>query len=160
MSHPTLGLPPRDMRAGFPDAARRLRSERLRLATRALEIAVGADPTLHDRYDEIGLRRLLNDAEVLVDAVGVSLASNDATHVEHWAEVSVPPYRRRHVPMDDLVTLADGLRRALESVLSPDEKVLADMSLDLGIAVWKRARRLGGDARRRNRILAAIYKGG
>jgi hypothetical protein len=148
------------MRAGFPDAARRLRTDRLRLATRALEVAVDSDPTMRERYDELGLRRLLNDAEVLLDAVGISLASNDPTHLEHWAEISVPPYRRRHIPMDDLVTLAGGIGRALESTLSPDEKAVADASLDLGIRVWKRARRLGGDARRRNRILAAIYKGG
>lgn len=148
------------MRAGFPDAARRIRIDRLRLATRALEVALDADPTLRERYDELGLRRLLNDAGILLDAVGVSLASDDPTHLEHWAEISVPPYRRRRVSMDDLATLAEGIRSALESVLSPNEKILADASLDLGIGVWKRARRLGGDAHRRNRILAAIYKGG
>ena len=31
------------------------------LAARALEIAIDRDPTLRDRYDEIGLRRLLRD---------------------------------------------------------------------------------------------------
>ena len=32
MSHPSLGLPPRDVRAGFPDAAVRLVRDRARIA--------------------------------------------------------------------------------------------------------------------------------
>lgn len=160
MSHPTLGLPPRDLRAGFPDAARRLADDRLRYATRALEFVASEDPTLVERYDELGLRRLLNDAAVLADALAVALASADAEHLRHWADTSVAPYRRRRVPMDDLVALAEGLRRAIASTLAADERELADDALDRAIAVWRSARRLGGDARRRNRILAALYKGG
>ena len=34
-----------------------------------------------------------------------------------------------------------------------------DDALDGAISRWRKDRRLGGDARRRNRILAAIYKG-
>lgn len=147
------------MRAGSPAVAARLRDERLRHAGRALEYAVATDPTFRDRYDELGLRRLLNDAVVLMDALAVSVASGDVAHVEHWADMSVPVYRRRRVPLEDLVHLAEGLRRSVESGMTPDEIALADAAIDGAIVVWRRDRRLGGDARKRNPILAAIYKG-
>lgn len=147
------------MRAGAPDAAARLAADRLGHAGRALEYAVAADPTFLERYDEIGLRRLVNDAAVLLDAVAVSVASADPTHAEHWADTSVAPYRRRRIPMDDLVTLAAALRRSIAGSLAAEELVHADEAITLAADVWQRARRLGGDARKRNRILSAIYKG-
>ena len=33
-------------------------------------------------------------------------------------------------------------------------------ALDAAVASWRKTRRLGGDARARNRILHALYKGG
>ena len=42
---------------------------------------------------------------------------------------------------------------------SPVEQALADAALDAGIAVCRRYRRIAGDARKRNPILAFIYKG-
>ena len=71
-----------------------------------------------------------------------------------------PVYRRRKVPMDDLVTLSEGLRSALSAILSPDERVPADAALDEAIATFRRYRRIAGDARKRSRILTALYKGG
>jgi hypothetical protein len=159
VSHPSLGLPPRDLCAGFPDAAARLTADRHRFATRALEIAVAADPSFRERYDELGLRRLLNDALVLIDTLAVAVASADPGHLAHWADVTVPVYRRRRVPLDDLVSLADGIRAAVATALAPEERALVDDALDGAISRWRKDRRLGGDARRRNRILAAIYKG-
>ena len=44
-------------------------------------------------------------------------------------------------------------------MLSAEEKVPADAALDEAIAVFSWHRRLAGDARKRNPILAAIYKG-
>jgi hypothetical protein len=160
VSHPSLGLPPIDRTAGYPEGAARLSAARWRLAGRALEVALELDPTMRERYDELGLRRLLNDAAVYLDAIGLALATDEPQHAVHWAETSAPVYRRRRVPMDDLVTLGDGLRRAIESVLTPDERVVAGRALDAANARYHALRRLGGDARRRNRILAAIYKGG
>lgn len=148
------------MRAGSPAAAARLVADASRHATRALEHAVADDPTFRERYDDLGLRRLLNDAEVLLGAVSDAVASADPSVTAHWAEMGVAPYRRRRVPMDDLVALAGGLRRSVATSLDPGERAIADEALDRAIAVWRSARRLGGDARRRNRILAAIYKGG
>jgi len=160
VSHPSLGLPPPDLTAGYPAAADRLRANRGRLAARALEAAIAADPTLAERYDELGLRRLLNDAEVYLDRVALSVAADDPHYVRHWAEMTHPVYRRRKVPLDDLVTLGEGIRRAIDGVLSPIEQLPADRAIDEANVVYRKMRRLGGDARKRNRILAAIYKGG
>jgi hypothetical protein len=132
----------------------------MRIAGRALEIALDLDPTIRERYDELGLRRLLNDAAVYLDAIVLSLATDEPSHAVHWAETSAPIYRRRRVPMDDLVSLGEGLRRAIESVLAPEERAAADRAIDAANQRYHALRRLGGDARRRNRILAAIYKGG
>ncbi len=159
MSHPSLGLPPVDRTAGFPAGAARLTGGRMQVAGRALAVGLELDPTMRERYDELGLRRLLNDAAVYLDAVATSVATDDPGHAAHWAEMSAPVYRRRRVPMDDLVTLGEGLRRAIESVLAPDERASAGRAIDAANARYHALRRLGGDARRRNRILAAIYKG-
>ena len=160
VSHPSIGRPPRDPAAGFPAAAERLRANRARIAGRALAAAAAADPTLTERYDETGLRRLLRDAEVYLDRIALSVESDDPSPVSQWAEMVHPVYRRRRVPMDDLVTIGEGLRRAIESVLSPEERVAVGHGIDDANAIYRRMRRLGGDARKRNPILAAIYKGG
>jgi hypothetical protein len=44
-------------------------------------------------------------------------------------------------------------------VLSADEMPPADAAIDEAIAVFRWYRRLAGDARKRNRILAALYRG-
>jgi hypothetical protein len=124
-----------------------------------MEIAVALDPTLTTRYDELGLRRLQRDLETYLERVALSVAGNDPSFAAQWAEWLAPTYRRRKVPMDDLVTLSEGLRGAIPAVLAPNERPPAEAALDAAIAVLRWHRRLGGDARRRNRILAAIYRG-
>ncbi len=160
MSHYALGLPPTDMQAGFPDAAARIRAARPRLGARALEVAVQRDPTLRERLGETGLRALLRDTEVYLERIARAVASADPGQVREWADWVAPVYRRRKVPMDDLVTLSEGLRSSLATILSPEEQVPADAALDQAIATFRRYRGLAGDARKRNRILAALYKGG
>ena len=160
MSHYALGLPGPDMRAGFPDAAERLRAGAGRLGVRALESALQRDPTMRERLGETGLRQLLRDTGIYVDRVARAVASGDPGQVREWADWVTPVYRRRKVPMDDLVTLTEGLRGALPAVLSPAERVPADAALDEAIAVFRWYRRIAGDARKRNRLLAALYKGG
>jgi hypothetical protein len=145
--------------AGHPRAAAALRAARARLAARALEIAIDRDPSFSQRYDETGLRRLLNDAQVLLDQVAEAIASNDPHVVGGWAEWLAPIYRRRGVPMDDLVQIAEGIRLAGSATLAPEELASLDAAVDEGVRVFRWHRRLAGDARRRNRILAAIYKG-
>ena len=159
MTHPTLGQAPTDFRAGHPAAATDLRAARVRLAARALEYAVDRDPTLSDRFDEATLRGLLADAEVLVDRIALAVASGSPRFVGEWAEWVSPLYRRRRIPLDDVINLSEGLRRAMRSILGPDEARSADLAVDEGVRVLKWHRRLAGDARKRNWLLQLIYKG-
>jgi hypothetical protein len=45
-------------------------------------------------------------------------------------------------------------------VLAPAEQEVADRAIDAGIKVFRHYRRIGGDARRRNPLLAMLYRGG
>lgn len=149
-----------DMTAGFPAAADRVRASRARLAVRAMEATVERDPTLRERLGEDGLRHLLRDTEGFLERVARAVGSGSPAQVREWAEWVAPVFRRRHVPMDDLISLSEGVRVALAAVLSEEERVPADAALDEGIAVFRWHRGIAGDARRRNRLLAALYKGG
>jgi hypothetical protein len=154
-----LGQPPRSLHAGFPDAAARLRSERGRLAARALEVAVDGDPTMHTRHTETSLRNLLKDAEVFIDRLALCVAGNDSHWLKEFADMSAPVFRRREVPLDDVIRLLEGIRAGARGVLSEAETVPADAALDEAVAVFRWYRRLAGDARKKNRLIAAIYKG-
>jgi hypothetical protein len=111
------------------------------------------------RHGELGLRKFLRDTEPLIDRLAIAVAANDSGAVAAWADWVAPLYRRRKVPMDDLIHLCEGLRDSVPAVLSPDELPIAVASLEEAIRVLRWNRRLAGDARKRNRILAAIYKG-
>jgi hypothetical protein len=160
VSHPSLGLPPLDPTAGFPEAAARIRSHGPRLAARALRVAMDGDPTLEVRNDEAGLRHLLHDAELLAERVALSVATAQPHLSREYAEMTAPVYRRRRTPMDDLVALCEGLRVAFPSVLTPGELGVASESLDAAIAGYRWHRRLAGDARKKNALLQLLYKGG
>ena len=160
VSHPALGLPMTDMTAGFPAAADRIRAARARLAAHALEAAVDGDPTMRERHGETGLRHLLRDLDGYLERVARAVASGDPAQVREWAEWVAPVFRRRHVPMDDLIALSEGVRVALAAVLSGDDLAVANAALDAGIAVFHWDRGIAGDARKRNRYLFALYKGG
>jgi hypothetical protein len=160
LRHPSLGLPPLDPTAGFPEAAGRIRANQERLAARALRAAIDADPTIEQRYDEPGLRHLLHDAELLAERVALCVATNEPDLAREYGEWTAPVYRRRRTPMDDLVALCEGLRAAFPSVLAPAELPSASEALDAAIAAYRWHRRIAGDARRRNPILQFLYKGG
>ena len=160
VSHPALGLPTTDMTAGFPAGADRIRASRGRLAARGLEVAVDGDPTLRERHGDTGLRHLLRDLDGYLERVARAVASGSPAQVREWAEWVAPVFRRRRVSMDDLIALSEGLRVALAAVLSSEERIVADAALDEGIAVFRWHRGLAGDARKRNRYLFALYKGG
>ena len=159
MPHPSLGAAPQDLTAGFPAAAERLRAARSRLGARALEVALEQDPSIATRHGELGLRKLLRDTEPLIDRLAIAVAASDRTAVAAWADWVAPLYRRRRVPMDDLIHVCEGLRQAVLAVLAPDERVVAIDALEEAIRVLRWNRRIAGDARKRNRILNAIYKG-
>jgi hypothetical protein len=159
MRHPSLGHPPRDLTAGHPAAAAALRTAATRVAARTLEAAVAADPSLAERHDELALRGLLLDLEAWTDRLATAIASNDPHVTGHWAEMLTVRYRKRRVPLDDLVTLTEALRRVAAQVVEPDAMPAVDAALDAATKVYRWHRRLGGDARRRNAFLAFIYKG-
>ena len=159
MGHPSLGAAPVDFFAAFPEAANRLRANRDVIASRALEVAVDRDPTLTERHDELGLRHLLRDTAVYLERIAMSVASGRPLFAAAWADWCAPLYRRRRVPMDDLISISEGLRRAVRAFLGPDEMQVAEEAIDEAIRVLRWNRRIAGDARRRNRLLQAIYKG-
>lgn len=119
-----------------------------------------ADPTIRERYDETGQRQLLRDAGLLAERVAVSVAAANPQPAHDYADWTAPLYRRRRVPMDDLVALCEGLRAALPSVLAPAEVTVASAALDSAIEVYRWHRRLAGDARKKNAFLQFLYKGG
>jgi hypothetical protein len=159
VKHPSLGLPERDQTSGFPEAADRLRAATARLGVRALEIAVERDPTLRNRYDELGLRHLLRDSQAFVDRIVLSVANGDPSPMREFADQVVPLYRRRRVPMDDLIQLSEGLRAAMAPFVDGPEADSMHAAIDAGIAQMRWNRRIAGDARKRNRLLAFLYKG-
>jgi hypothetical protein len=129
------------------------------LAARALEIAVDIDPTLKIRYDEAALRNLLRDAEVFVERLALCVASDDPYFLEQFADQTATIFRRRRVGMDDVAAVLEGLRSAARGILSPAEIGAADRGIDAAIAVFDWYRQIAGDARKKNRILQALYKG-
>jgi hypothetical protein len=158
VSHPSLGLPPRDRTAGYPAAAARIRGDIARIAGRALRVAMDADPTLRSRYDEAGQRLLLHDAELLAERVALSLETGDPKAAHEYAEWTAPVYRRRGTPMNDLIGLCEGLRASLPSALAPAELASASDALDAAITAYKWHRRIAGD-HKRNPILQLLYQG-
>ena len=159
MSHPSLGLPPIDRTSALPPAAARVDAARERLAARALEIANDRDPGLRDRHDEYAMRRLLRDATVLVDRVVDALAAGDPEPARAFADATPPAYRRRNVPMNDLILLCESIRAAIGATLATADMGPVDAALDAMIERFKWHGRIAGDARRKNRLLQAIYKG-
>lgn len=159
VSHPSLGLPPRDLTAGHPSAAAAVSGARVRLAARALEVAVDADPSIRDRYSDLALRELLADTEAMAERLATSIASGDPTVMGNWAEALAPRYRKRGVPMDDVIALAGGLRAAAATATAPEAAPALDAAIDAAVAAFRWHRRLAGDARRRNPVIAFIYKG-
>ena len=159
MSHPSLGRPPRDLTAGSPTAAHRIRAAIGAIAARALESAVDRDPTLKTRFDEVALRERLHDAELLADRVALSVAAGSPEPARDYADWTAPVYRRKQVPLDDLINLCEGLRQALPSVVDGRALADAEVAIDDAIAQYRWHRRLAGDARKKNAFLQFIYKG-
>jgi hypothetical protein len=159
VSHPSLGLPPIDRISDLPPAAARVLAARERLAARALEIAIDRDPTLRERHDEYALRQLLRDTAVLIDRVVDALAAGDPGPARAFAEATPPAYRRRKVPMNDLINLCESIRTAIGATIARADMAPVDEAIEAMIERFKWHGRIAGDARKRNRLLQAIYKG-
>ena len=111
------------------------------------------------RYDELGLRERLHDAALLADRIALSVAAGDPGPAREYADWTAPAYRRKRVPLDDLINLLEGLRSALPSVVDGQADADANAAIDAAIAVYRWNRRLAGDARKRNAFLRLLYKG-
>jgi hypothetical protein len=159
VSHPSLGLPPADLKAGDRVGADALRRAGPRLRTRALEAAFDIDPTFKDRHEELQQQMLLSDLQAFVDRLIIAIGSGHPHAMATFADLVAVRYRKRKVGMDDIVTLCEGLRRAAGAVVGSNSVELLDRSIDQAIAVFRWHRRLAGDARKRNPILSFIYKG-
>ncbi len=86
MPHPSLGHAPRDMTAGLPEAAARLRANKARLARLALEATVRNLPEFEVRYDDLALRRFLRDYDRHIEQLARALESADDYYVTSYAE--------------------------------------------------------------------------
>jgi hypothetical protein len=159
VSHPSLGLPPRDLGVGLPGAASAIQSNRGRIAARALEVALDRDLSFRGRYSDLALRELLADTEAMAGRLATAVASGDGSVLSSWAEQVAPRYRKRSVPLDDVIGLAEGLRAAANAAVQPDARATIDASVDAAIAVLRWHRRLAGDARKKNPFIEFIYKG-
>ena len=111
------------------------------------------------RYDELGLRERLHDAALLVDRIALSVAAGDPAPAREYADWTAPAYRRKRVPLDDVINLLEGLRSVLPSVVDGRADADADAAIDAAITVYRWNRRLAGDARKRNAFLLLLYKG-
>jgi len=58
-----------------------------------------------------------------------------------------------------MVRICEGLRAGARGVLAEDEMAAADRALDEAVRIYHWYRRLSGDARKKNPILDALYKG-
>ena len=105
------------------------------------------------------IRLLLRDTGILIDEVADSVATGSVAAIRSWAEQASVIYRRRRVPMDNVIALCEGLREASRAVLAPAERAQVDAALDTAIERLRWQRRIAGDARKRNRILQLLYKG-
>ena len=93
MSHPSLGLPPRNLRAGDPAAAAALRSGGARFRTRAFQAALDLDSTLGDRYDDAARQSLVTDLEAFVDRLVTAVSSADPRAMATFADLVAVRYR-------------------------------------------------------------------
>ncbi len=114
---------------------------------------------MRDRHAEIVIQALLADLEAFHDRLVVAVASGDPHAMATFADLVAVRYRKRNVPMDDVISLCEGLRRAAAAVVEPDAVATIDAAIDEAIRVFKWNRRLAGDARKRHPLLAFLYKG-
>jgi hypothetical protein len=158
MPHPSLGLPPADVTAGHPHAARNLRASRDRLARLALENALRLDPTLPDRYEPAALQLMLRDYGQHVEQLARAMETGRDGFVTNYAEWLAPIYRHRRVPMGDVMLLLTGLRDAAATVFTPEENEVAAAYFERWAERLKHHRRLPGD-HKGNPLIRFFWKG-
>lgn len=158
MPHPSLGLPPADPTAGLPEAAARLRANRERLARTALASTVAQVSYFEVRYDDRALRLFLRDYDRHIEQLARALETGDDGYVTNYAEWLVPLYRRRHVPVRDVMALLSGLQQAAAGVLTPPENEQVARIFERWADRLKHHGRLPGD-HKGNTLLRFFWKG-
>lgn len=158
MPHPASGLPPSDATAGFPELAARLDAAAHRLPGLALDAATRVDPTLTERHDEIMLRRFLRDYDGHLKQLSTALATGEDRFVTFYGESLVPVYRRRHVRMNDVVTLLRGLEDAALAIVPAEEAEPLRAMMTVWIERMRHHRRLAGD-HQGNAAARFVFKG-
>jgi len=129
-----------------------------RLPVTALEAACRIDETLADRHDELMQRRLLRDYEQHIEQLARAIETGEDRFVVTWGESLVPIYRRRHVRMNDVVTLLRGLEEAAVALgPSADAPVIRE-PIDAWVERMRHHRRLPGD-HQGNKAVRFIWKG-
>ena len=161
VSHPSLGLPPRDLTAGFPDAAARIRASAPRLAARALR-------DRHRRATRRSASATTSPACASSCATPSSSPSGSRCRSPRttrarpreyadWTVAGLPPPARPDGRPRSRCARASA--RRCRGVLAPGRARAADAALDAAIEVYRWHRRLAGDARKRNRLLAVPLQG-
>ena len=134
------------MSAGDTTAAAALRSGGARLRARALSAALEANPTMRDRHAEVVIQALLADLEAFHDRLVVAVSSADPHAMATFADLVAVRYRKRKIPMDDVISLCEGLRRAASSVVEPGAVATVDAAIarrsrsSSGTAAWPATR--------------------
>ena len=116
-------------------------------------------PKSGNTWFRVFLTNLLRDAEVLLERLALCVAGDDSHWLSEFADQSATVFRRRKVPMDDVIAVCEGLRAAVRSVLSDEEMAPATSALDAAVKVFRRTRGIAGDARKQNKTVTDIYKG-
>jgi hypothetical protein len=147
------------MTAGYPEAADKLRRDSLKIAAEALESAMESDSSIGERYDEIGLRRLLRDGELLTERLAMCLGSNETRWLRDFAEWVAPIYRRRGVSLLDLAAICAGIGKAAATRLDAVELEAATRALETATSILVRNSRIAGDRRKRNPLWKWMYRG-
>jgi HPt (histidine-containing phosphotransfer) domain-containing protein len=157
MSHPALGLPPSDATAGHPEVAARLRAAD-RLAVMALDAAYRIDGSLPERYDELMQRRLLRDYDRHIEQLARAIETGEDHFVVMYGETLVPAYRRRHVRMNDVVSLLQGLAEAAVAIGPSADAEIIRAPMDAWVERMRHHRRLPGD-HEGNAAVRFVWKG-
>jgi hypothetical protein len=157
MPHPAIGSPPSDASAGHPVVAAHLRAAP-RLPSLALDSAFRIDDTLRDRYDELMLRRLLRDNERHIEHLARAVETGENRYVTEYGEMLVPIYRRRHVRMNDVVSLLRGLEEAAVALGAGADAAIIREPMEAWVERMRKHRRLPGD-HAGNKAVRFIWKG-
>lgn len=136
----------------------RLRANNARIGRLALQNTLRISPGFEEHYDETALRLFLRDYERHVEQLARALETDNPSFVTNYAEWLVPVYRRRRVPMRDVMALIDGLRQAAATIFSPEENERAAQLFELWAQRLKHHGRLPGD-HKGNSVVRFFWKG-